>query len=224
MKKLDCIIADDEKLARDVLENYIGRIEELNLVAVCKNALEVYSFLQKKKVDVLFLDIQMPQLTGLGLIKSLSKPPNVILTTAYKEYAIEAFELRAVDYLLKPFSFERFLQAVDKVSHQNLPPKNAPEEHIDLKVERKMLKIAVNDILYIEAVGNYIKVHLNGKVIISYNTIRNMRQILNDKKFRQIHRSYIANMDKVSQYTATTVHLGNVQLPVGRNFRRNIPV
>lgn len=182
MKKLDCIIADDEKPAREVLENYISRTEVLNLLAVCKNALEVFDFLQKRKVDVLFIDIQMPQLTGMGLVRSLAQPPHVIFTTAYKDYAIEAFELRAADYLLKPFSFERFLQAVDKVTHQDLPLTNPTPEHIELKVERKVLKISVNDILYVEAVGNYVKVHIDGKTITSYNTIRNITQILPEKK------------------------------------------
>jgi DNA-binding LytR/AlgR family response regulator len=222
MKKLDCIIADDEKLARDVLENYISRIDKLNLVGVCRNALDVYNLLQKREIDILFLDIQMPQLTGINLIKSLTKPPQVVFTTAYKEYAVEAFELRAADYLLKPFSFERFLQAVDTVSHQRQSV-TSNDEHIDLKVDRKMVKVLINDILYIEAVGNYIKVHLSGKSLMTYCTIQNIKKLLPVPKFRQIHRSYIVNFDKVTEYTSTIVMLKETALPVGRNYKRSLP-
>ncbi|QHT66855.1 response regulator transcription factor [Rhodocytophaga rosea] len=215
-----CIIADDEKLARDVLKAYISRIDDLDIVAICRDALEVSRFLEQTGADILFLDIEMPQRTGLELIRSLKQPPRIILTTAYKEHALEAFELHVTDYLLKPFSFERFTMAVDKIRSMPSAITSRNDQFIDLRVERKMVKIPVHEIRYIEAIGNYIKIYMAEKMIIAYNTIQNMNHILPGHKFRQIHRSYIVNLDKVQQYTATTICVGKVQLPVGRRFKK----
>ena len=218
MRIIECIIADDEKLARDVLENYISRMDDLRLVAMCRNAFEVETFLQKNTADILFLDIEMPERTGVDLIRTMKKRPKIILTTAYKDHAVEAFDLHVIDYLLKPFSFERFEVAVNKVI-AGVTLNDYNEEFIDLRVERKMIKVPVREIQYIEAVGNYVKIYLHGKTIMTYNTISNIKKTLPALKFRQVHRSYIVNIDKVSNYTAATISIGNIILPVGRRFK-----
>ena len=221
MKILECIIADDEKLARDVLENYISRMEDLRLVTVCRNAFEVESFLQQRTADILFLDIEMPERTGVELIRTMEQKPMIILTTAHKDHALEAFDLHVTDYLLKPFSFERFQMAVNKARMINTSINDVPQEFIDVRVERKMIKIPVRDIQYIEAVGNYVKIHLQSKSILTYSTILNIKRALPSAKFRQVHRSYIINVDKVSKYTAATISIGNIDLPVGRRFKKS---
>jgi DNA-binding LytR/AlgR family response regulator len=222
LKILECIIADDEKLARDVLENYISRINELQLVAICRNAFEVDTFLQKSSADILFLDIEMPERTGVDLIRTMKDRPRIVLTTAYKDHAVDAFDLHVTDYLLKPFSFERFQMAVSKATAAISKFNQHEESFIDIRVERKMLKIPVHDIQYIQAVGNYVRIYLPGKTIITYNTIVNIKKALPVVKFRQIHRSYIVNIDKVSEYTASTISIGNIVLPVGRRFKINM--
>lgn len=211
-------MADDEKLARDILENFISREADLQLVAVCRDAFEVKNLLDNNSADILFLDIGMPEQTGLELIRQLAKPPRIILTTACKEHALEAFELQVTDYLLKPFSFERFKSAVHKIRSLS----DRKEEFVDLRVDRKMVRVAVKDIQYIEAIGNYLKVHLTEKTLIVYNTIQNMKAMLPEETFRQIHRSYIVNLDRVVEYSATTVSVASVVLPVGRSFRKSI--
>jgi DNA-binding LytR/AlgR family response regulator len=221
LKILECIIADDERLARDVLENYISRTEGLQLVAMCRNAYEVDTFLQKRTADILFLDIEMPERTGVDLIRTMKDRPRIVLTTAYKDHAMEAFDLHVTDYLLKPFSFERFQMAVDKARIASSTLNHNKEEFIDVRVERKMIKIPVQDIHYIQAVGNYIKIYLAEKTVITYNTILNIKKSLPVLKFRQVHRSYIVNIDRVSEYTAATISLGSIVLPVGRRFKNN---
>ena len=221
MKILECIIADDEKLARDVLENYISRMEDLRLVTVCRNAFEVESFLQQRTADILFLDIEMPERTGVELIRTMEQKPMIILTTAHKDHALVAFDLHVTDYLLKPFSFERFQMAVNKARMISTSINDVPQEFIDVRVERKMIKIPVRDIQYIEAVGNYVKIHLQSKSILTYSTILNIKRALPSAKFRQVHRSYIINVDKVSKYTAATISIGNIDLPVGRRFKKS---
>ena len=221
MKILECIIADDEKLARDVLENYISRMEDLRLVTVCRNAFEVESFLQQRTADILFLDIEMPERTGVELIRTMEQKPMIILTTAHKDHALEAFDLHVTDYLLKPFSFDRFQLAINKARMISSSINDVSQEFIDVRVERKMIKVPVRDIQYIEAVGNYVKIHLQSKSILTYSTILNIKRALPSAKFRQVHRSYIINVDKVSKYTAATISIGNIDLPVGRRFKKS---
>jgi DNA-binding LytR/AlgR family response regulator len=218
---LECIIADDEKLARDVLENYIARMDDLQLVAVCRNAFEIDAFLRNNTADILFLDIEMPERTGVDFIRTMKHGPRIVLTTAFKDHALEAFDLHVTDYLLKPFSFERFEMAVNKARIAG-STRNTDEEFIDVRVERQMIKIPVRDIQYVQAVGNYVKIYLPGKTIITYNTIFNIKKTLPISKFRQIHRSYVINIDKVSKYTAATISIGNIVLPVGRRFKKKM--
>ncbi|MEP0213432.1 MAG: LytTR family DNA-binding domain-containing protein, partial [Cellulophaga sp.] len=194
MKELQCIVVDDEPIARQILENYIETIPNLVVIASCKNALEALEVLHEKQVDLLFLDINMPKFSGLSLLKTIQQKPSVIITTAYPEYAIEGFELAVTDYLLKPFSLERFLQAVLKV--QNKQPKtetsnlavnlNKVQTSVFVKSDKKIIKVNFDDILYIEAYGNYIKIFAD-KMILTPQTLSSFLEKLPDS-FIRVHK------------------------------------
>ena len=230
--KLKCLLVDDEPLALDVLETFVNRLENLELVARCTNAVEAYNVLQKQAVDVIFLDIQMPRLTGIEFVKSLQNPPKVIFTTAYRDYALEGFELNAVDYLLKPISFERFLKAVAKVSAPELPEMplsiktpaatNYKEAFIYLKADKKMVKVMLTDILYIESLKDYIRVKTDTKEVISYQKISFLDEKLPKDKFLRIHRSFIVATDKIQAFSATSVELGSTEIPIGRFYKNEV--
>jgi len=182
MKKINCIIADDEALARDVMKNHVARLDRLNLTATCANGLEVYAALKNLKTDLLFLDIQMPQLTGIELLRTIKTPPPVIITTAYREFALEGYELNVIDYLLKPVSFDRFLKAVDKyetwidpgATNKQVAPQentNNTEAFIYVRSDKMMIKIMLKDILYIGGLKDYIKIYTGSSAIITYQTL-----------------------------------------------------
>jgi len=225
--KTRCAIIDDEELAIDILQNYIQKIDNLELVGKCKSAVEAYNLLQKTKVDLLFLDIQMPMLTGIEFLKNIANPPKVIFTTAFSEYAVEGFDLNAVDYLLKPISFDRFLKAVNKLQ-TNISAittqisdavTNYDDAFIYLKEDKIMVKLLLKDILYIESLKNYVKVKTISKDIITYKTISSMEEKLPSNKFLRIHRSYIVNIDKIEAFSTTEIKIGNIEIPIGRNFK-----
>lgn len=225
MKPLQCIIADDEPIARQILENYIEEIPNLELVVSCKNAFEVIEVLQKQTVDILFLDINMPKLSGLGLLKTLQTKPNVIITTAYPEYAIEGFELEVIDYLLKPFSLERFLIAVNKVKKKTSTQINSPIEKkenstsIFVKSDKRIIKINFDTIYHIEAYGNYIKI-FNDKMILTPHTLSSFLEKL-PNNFLRIHKSYVINFDKLKLIDGNLVVLTNdTKLRIGKSFRK----
>ncbi|RMG29326.1 MAG: DNA-binding response regulator [Bacteroidetes bacterium] len=232
--KIQCAIVDDEPLALDVLENYIEKIEQLELVARVDNAVEAFNLLSRQQIDLLFLDIQMPKLTGLELLKNITHPPRVIFTTAYREYALEGYELNVVDYLLKPISFERFLKAVNKVFQlHGLHAPSVPavaqgssteqalytEAFIYLKADKKMVKVLLDDILYIESLKDYIRVKTPHKSVTAYQRISHMEEKLPDDRFMRIHRSYIISKRKVEAYSTSHVEIANVEIPIGRNYR-----
>lgn len=228
MKKLQCIIADDEPIAREILESYIESIPNLELLASCKNAFEVMEVLQEKKVDLLFLDINMPKLSGLGLLKTLPQKPHVIITTAYPEYAVEGFELSVTDYLLKPFSLERFLQAVLKVP-MNGPLNNQVAEGIKeglttsvfVKSDKRIVKINFADINYIEACGNYIKIFTD-TMILTPQTLSDFLKKLPDH-FLRIHKSFIINFNQLKLIDGNRVILqNNVKIPIGKSYRKDL--
>ena len=236
MTKLRCLLVDDEPLALDVLETFVQRLDNLELVARCSNAVEAYNVLQKEEVDLIFLDIQMPKLTGIEFLKSLSNPPKVILTTAYRDYAVEGYELNAVDYLLKPISFDRFLKAVNKVT-ESAPPAvtqlATPLTHTDyytdykdafiyLKADKKMVKVMLTDILYIESLKDYIRVKTDVREVISYQEISYLEEKLPKEKFLRIHRSFIVALDKVQAFSATSVELGKSEIPIGRLYKNDV--
>ncbi|MHA6249349.1 LytR/AlgR family response regulator transcription factor [Pontibacter sp. CAU 1760] len=236
--KLRCMIVDDEPLALDVLETFIERLDHLELVCRCHNAVEAYTCLQTEHIDLMFLDIQMPKLTGIDFLKSLAHPPKVIFTTAYRDYAVEGFELNAVDYLLKPIAFERFLKAVSKVSAAEpqqavataptqaaIPAQNAPdykEAFIYLKADKKMVKVMLADILFIESLKDYIRVKTETKEIISYQKISFLEEKLPADKFLRIHRSFIVALDKIQAFSASAVDLGNSEIPIGRFYKNDV--
>ncbi len=231
--KLNCVIVDDEPLALDVLSSYIEKIDDLTLVARLENAIEAFNILTRGQVDVLFLDIQMPKLTGLDLLRNIKHPPKVIFTTAYREYALEGYELDVVDYLLKPISFDRFLRSINKVYQTqpatqhafNLPtppthlPPTYSESFIYLKADKKMVKIPLNQILYIESLKDYIRVKTTTKTVTAYQRISHMESKLPDNQFIRIHRSYIIALNKIDAYSSTTVEISGIELPIGRNYR-----
>ena len=233
MTKIKCLITDDEPLAMDVLENYINQLDTLELAGRCNNALEALGFLQKNKVDLLFLDIQMPKLTGIDFLKTLRNPPKVIFTTDYRDYALEGFELNVLDYLLKPVSFERFIIAVNKyhsfVPANNLPTVIAPpmptageEPFIYLKSDKKMVKIFLKDILYIESLKDYVKVKTAEREVITYQKISYLEEKLPDEKFLRIHRSFIIAVNKIKSFNTSFIDIGVEEIPIGRLYKTEV--
>ena len=221
METLECVIADDEKLARDVLVNYAKRLDWLRVIGICGNTKDVRALLADHKPDILFLDIRMPMESGLALISTLENPPHIIFTTAYSEYAVTAFELKAQDYLLKPFSFERFRQAVERV-REIVRVNGLSPSYIDVRVDRKITRVMVGRIRYIQAIGNYAKFYLDDGVILTYSSIQKLNALLSQADFRQIHKSYLVNMKRVTRYTATSLTIDSDTLPVGRRFKASL--
>ena len=230
--QIKCIIVDDEPMARDVIRRYIQKIPTLMLSGEFGNAIDATIFLQEQSVDVIFLDIKMPQLSGTEFVRSLRNVPKIIFTTAHKEYAHEGFELDVVDYLLKPIRFDRFLRAVNKAFPQKLKEVEAissiaEEENkpatsfIYLRVDRKMIKVLLDDILYIESDKDYVKVFTEKGFIITRQTITSVEAMLSDSQFIRIHRSYIVSLNKLKSFTAETVEIGNKELPIGKLYRNS---
>lgn len=215
---INCIIVDDEPLAATLLENHISKIDHLKLKGKAANALEAYQLLQHQPIDLMFLDIQMPHFNGIDFLKSLSQKPKTIFTTAYRDFAIEGFELEAVDYILKPITFERFFRAVERVLRNINPSK---EDFILLKTEGMHRKISLADIVYLESQGNDIKVILSTKDhFISKSKITDLELALASKGFVRIHRSFIINTEFATAFNNNEIHLGTHQVPVGRSYRQ----
>jgi DNA-binding LytR/AlgR family response regulator len=215
--KIHCLIIDDEPLAREILRQHIQGVEALELAGSCNNAVEAISFLQQYTVDLLFLDIQMPQLLGTNFIRTLKNPPKVIFTTAYRKYAVEGFELDAVDYILKPISFQRFLKAVNKVLQKNVAPEpvvsaneNHPESNslfLYFRADRKMVKIFFHEILFIESLKDYIKIVTTNKAIVTKYVLYTLEKMLPPGEFLRIHRSYIVAINKIDSYNAENIQI-----------------
>ncbi len=234
---INVIIVDDEPLALDVLETYIDKIPDLNLVKKCSNALEANAALNENDIDLMFLDIQMPQLTGIDFLRTLAKPPKVIFTTAYANYAVEGFELNAVDYLLKPISLDRFMKAVNKALEQiSLEKKDAPavaassdgegEDYIFVKADKKLIKVNYSDIVYIEGLKDYVIIRMNNSRIITLQTMKSLEQKLPVSSFKRIHRSYIVNIQKIQAVQGNMVEVIEKNqakhLPIGKNYREEL--
>jgi DNA-binding LytR/AlgR family response regulator len=223
MKHLKCIIIDDEPLAQDVIKNYVEKTPFLVLQQTFENAWQLQSYLLQHTVDLLFLDIQMPGLDGLTFMKSVVNPPAVIFTTAYRDYAVEAFEIAAVDYLLKPISYDRFLKAVNKVS-SNMPTINSGEadalQSIYTLIDRQMKRLLLDEILYLEAQGDYVKIYLlNEKAVLTKKTLREFITDLPASSFLQIHRSFVINKKHMTAYTTDRIQIQETWLKVSRSFK-----
>jgi DNA-binding LytR/AlgR family response regulator len=232
-KKIICLAVDDEPPALDVLKKYIACVPNLHLAGTCVDALEALTMLQLHSIDLVFLDIQMPQLFGTDLVRTLKNPPKIIFTTAFRKFAVEGFELDAVDYLLKPISFERFLKAVNKVMNTNLHTfehnngnsdfnNKQPELFINLRADRKNLKISLDDILYIESLKDYIKVVTTNRVILTKQSISSIEEILPRHQFIRIHRSFIVSITKIDSFTNEMIEIGKKQLPISRMYKLDV--
>ncbi|WP_439556925.1 LytR/AlgR family response regulator transcription factor [Dyadobacter sp.] len=230
MQKTNCLIVDDEPIARDILKTYCAHFPYLNVLGSLGNALEIKPVLFEQKVDILFLDINMPVMDGVTFLKTLKNPPQVIFTTAYREYALDAFELSACDYLLKPFSLERFVVAVDKAMDR-LQPNSAPvseisaqkpDDFIFIKTDGKIFKIPFNDLLYAEASGNYIKIVLTNTTLLPAMTFSNFEELLPKSTFIRIHRSFIVNKSKISHIEGNRIFLNQTEFPIGTSYREGL--
>lgn len=230
--KLKCLIVEDEPIAQEILKSYIDKTDLFEVSAQLNNALEAFSYLQKNTVNILFLDIKMPQMNGIDLLKALSKKPKVIITSAYRDFAIDAFDLDVVDYLLKPFSFERFLKAVSKTTdedsllraiHDPTPAPYTEKSFFFVKGNKQLQKIYVDEILYIESQRDYLKFKIiGGQEIITRQTIGYYEQFLPAQLFLRIHRSYIAAIEKINKVEVNRLLIGQHYLPVGRNYKHAV--
>ncbi len=214
---MNCLIIDDEPVARDVLRQYIKETPGLDLSGECKNAIEGLSFLKEHPVDLLFLDINMPKLSGLSFLKSLKDPPKVILTTAYSEYALEGYELNVVDYLLKPFSFERFLKAIHKAEGNRSA--KASDKSMVIKADGRMYRVIESDILFVESMGDYLILHTTDQKLTFNHTLKAMLGDLSDA-FIQVHKSYIVALDKIDYVEGNMIYISGNEVPVGKAFKK----
>ena len=221
-----CIAIDDEQLVRELLEDNIRQVPFLQLVKTCRNAMEALEVLQQEQIDLIFLDIQMPRLNGLQLLQSLQQPPMVILVTAYEEYALQGFNLQVVDYLLKPFSFERFLKACNRASELfRLRKPVAVEDHsFFVHVEYTQVKIHTADINYIEGLKDYIKIHLSGnaKPVLTRMTMKAMEEKLPAGAFIRTHKSYLVAVKKITAVKRDLVCIGSIEIPVSEFYKENV--
>jgi two-component system, LytTR family, response regulator len=228
--QIKCIIVDDEPMARDVLRRYIQKVPILKLLSEFGNAIDATVFLQEQAVDIIFLDIKMPQLSGTEFVRSLHNSPKIVFTTAHKEFAHEGFELDVTDYLLKPIRFDRFLRAVNKAFPQRKQEGEAQTTTVNdthrpdtsfiyLRVDRKMIKVLLDEILYIESDKDYVKVYTEKGYYITRQTIASVEAMLSDSKFIRVHRSYIISLSKLKSFTAEAVEIGDQELPIGKLYR-----
>ncbi|WP_340200701.1 LytR/AlgR family response regulator transcription factor [Ascidiimonas sp. W6] len=225
-----CVIIDDEPLARELLEGYLEKIPDFELIASCPSAINASTILSKNKVDLIFLDIEMPVLKGTDFFKNLAHKPEVIFTTAYRDYAVDGFELNALDYLLKPIFFERFFQAIQKFLKQvnKTEINNSGEaitnksEYIFVNKSKKQIKVVYDTILYVESLKDYIKIHRKNKdPLMIKESISAFEQRL-DNRFIRLHRSYIVNSEKITAYTKNDVEIGKMEIPIGNNYKDNL--
>ncbi len=229
---LRCLIVDDEVAAHYVLENYIGRMQRLVLAGQCYNALDALNFLHRHPVDLLFLDINMPELTGLELLSTLSYTPRTILTTAYTEYVLQGYDFGVTDYLVKPIPFPRFLKAVDRVLAQPpalvaattpLVPAAAPAaDSLMVKVDAGWIRIKLDELLYAQSWGNYVKLFLPGRMLLTPLTTAELESRLPADQFVRIHKSYIVSLSKIERLSGNTLYISDTELPVGITFRREL--
>ncbi len=225
MPQFNCIIVEDEPLAAEVLQDYIGQVSFLTLKAVCRDAIFALEILQKEKIDLIFLDINLPKLKGLDFIKTLKHAPQIIITTAYHEYALQGYEYNVVDYLLKPIEFSRFLAGVNKLKGevpQSLIPagfRDAERRYLFFNVSKKRVKIYLDEILYIESLKEYIRIYTKSRNILTKFQLGEIEEMLDKSNFIRVHRSFIVAKDKIEAFTATDIEINGKQVPVGRSYK-----
>ena len=230
--KTKCLIVDDEPLARELIRSHVEKLENFEVVAECSNAMKAFNLLRELQVDLVFMDIQMPQITGIEFLKTLKHPPKVIITTAYREYALESFELDVVDYLLKPITFERFLKAVNRyyqMNHDDVQliankssEKSSEELFIYVKENKKVLKVYLSEIKYIEGLSEYIQIFTDKRKIITKTSMAQMEEKLANENFLRIHKSFIVSISKIEAFTANTIEIQGKELPIGRSFKNAV--
>lgn len=228
MKRFNCLIVDDEPIACDIIVHYCSHLSFLNVVAVCSNAFEAKSMLTNNQIDIIFLDIHMPVLDGLSFLKTLKHPAQIIFTTAYKEYAVNAFDLTACDYLLKPFSLERFIIAIDKaveklntIKNRSASLQEISADHFFIKASAKILKISYEELLFAEAKGNYTKVITCNKTFLPAISFSNFEKLLASCLFVRVHRSFIVNKSKVESIEGNIIRINNAEIPIGSNYKES---
>jgi DNA-binding LytR/AlgR family response regulator len=227
MTPIDCLIVDDEPIARDIIRTYCVHLPYLRVAGVCGSALEARTVLMQQKVDIVFLDINMPVMDGISFLKTLKTPPQIIFTTAYKEYAVDAFDLAACDYLLKPFSLERFIVAVDKAMEKLQGAgktfieagESKEDDFLFLKADGRIYKVMHDDLLYAEANGNYTKVRTTQHILLPAMTFSGFEELVPKSKFLRIHRSFIINKSKIDHIEGNRVFIQNTEIPIGSNYR-----
>lgn len=229
--KIRCMVVDDEPLAQSVLVNYISALPSLELCMICNNAIDAIAYLHEHAVDLMFLDIKMPELSGLEMLKTIHDPPTVIITTAHSEYAMEGYEYSVIDYLLKPFSFERFLKAVNKVIQkeeklsrsESTPGIKREKDFLFIKVDKTLRKVHYSDILYVEGYGNFVKVFLEGNtMLLATETMTNIEKALPEDLFVRAHKSYIVSIQKISQIQPHELKIGGTSIPIGNLYKMKV--
>lgn len=221
MQEMNCLIVEDERLAADVIADYIKQVPGLHLSGICEDAFSAAEKLHESNVDIIFLDINLPGLSGLDFIKTLRKPPYIILVTAYHQHALKAFDLNVADYLLKPVEFTRFLQSVNRVMDRavaNKPADHDERKHFFFNVERKKVKVYADEILYIEGLKDYIRIYFGNTRLTTKVGISEAEALLEGQGFIRVHKSYVVNIEKITAYTASTLEIGSVQIAIGRSY------
>jgi DNA-binding LytR/AlgR family response regulator len=225
-----CLIVEDEPLAREIISRYVQQLPTLQLVGECANAIQAFAFLQQHTVDLMFLDIRMPQLNGNDFLKALQNPPKVIFTTAYSDYALESYEFDAIDYLMKPITFERFLKGVNKAcgpgiiktATRPLQEEKKSESFVYFRAERKMIKVMLQDILYVESMKDYVKIVTSSATIISRQSISSVEAMLPEKEFIRTHRSFIVSVRKIRSFTQELIEIEKTEIPIGKIYRNGV--
>jgi len=230
--KTRCLIVDDEPLARELIRAHVEKLENFEIVDQCGDAMKALNVLREKQVDLIFMDIQMPQITGIDFLKTLKHPPKVIITTAYREYALEGFELDVVDYLLKPITFERFLKSVNKyyqitqdevqVITNSAADRLTDESFIYIRENKKVVKIHLSEIRYIEGLSEYVQIFTEKRKIITKTSMVQMEEKLPSDSFLRIHKSFIVSIGKIEAFTANTIEIQGKELPIGRSFKNGV--
>lgn len=230
MEKFNCLVIEDEPLAAEVLQDYISQLPFLECKGICRDAVYAMQFLQSEKIDVLFLDIHLPRINGLDFLKMLKNPPQVIITTAYREYALDGYELNVVDYLLKPVNFNRFVSAVGKLKkvpvtklvNGAVETDTTEQPFLLININKKRIKIFETDILFIESRKEYVSIATAERSYLTKCTLSDMEDRLQGKRFLRIHRSFLVATGKINAFTAAAVEIGDHKIPVGRNYKENV--